>query len=132
MDQSRSVTGHFEIIRVTLTVATPVDGAPSPAVGTWTNDWGTVVTCEMVNATVTNLADTRRDRCSGWIGTGSVPASGSDNSVTILHTTNSTITWTWDTDYRIYSSATAFGIVIPALSYGNWMGFKFRKCNIQR
>jgi hypothetical protein len=33
--------------------------------------------------------------CTGWIGTGSVPSSGTGTSVTFSISANSTITWTW-------------------------------------
>lgn len=34
--------------------------------------------------------------CTGWIGTGDVPSSGSGTSVVFTVTTNSTLTWTWE------------------------------------
>jgi predicted outer membrane repeat protein len=39
--------------------------------------------------------------CTGWTGTGSVPATGSENSVTFAITQNSSITWLWKIQYQL-------------------------------
>jgi hypothetical protein len=39
--------------------------------------------------------------CTGWTGSGSVPASGTGTSVTFAITANSTITWTWKTQFEV-------------------------------
>jgi uncharacterized repeat protein (TIGR02543 family) len=46
--------------------------------------------------------------CTGWNGTGSVPASGAASAVTFAITTNSTITWNWKTQYYL-SVDSAYG-----------------------
>jgi len=127
MDQARSVTGNFEIIRVTLTVISTIDGTPSPAVGVYTNDWGTSVTCSMANVTVPVPPDTggygTRYVCTAWVGTGDIPAGGtvgawpSVPSVPAVLTTNSIITWQWKTQYRLTTSSSDMskGVPIPLL-----------------
>jgi len=39
--------------------------------------------------------------CAGWIGTGSVPTTGSTNSVSFIITQPSSITWVWKTQYEL-------------------------------
>lgn len=39
--------------------------------------------------------------CSGWVGTGSVPASGNSNAVTFALTAPSTLTWQWHTEFSL-------------------------------
>ena len=36
--------------------------------------------------------------CTGWLGTGSLPSSGSSNAVALTLTAPSTLTWTWQTE----------------------------------
>lgn len=43
--------------------------------------------------------------CTGWTGTGSVPASGSTNAVSFNITMNSSITWNWRTEFRLTISS---------------------------
>lgn len=48
------------------------------------------------NASVTVTSGTRAGYvCTGWIGTGSVPATGTTSSVTISMTQNSSVNWQW-------------------------------------
>jgi len=44
--------------------------------------------------------------CTGWTGTGDVPASGSETTVTFTITENSTITWNWKTQYLLSFTVT--------------------------
>jgi hypothetical protein len=49
------------------------------------------------NTSVTITSGTRPGYvCVGWTGTGSVPATGNENSVTIIMTENSSINWMWE------------------------------------
>ena len=78
-------------VQRSLTVASAHD-SPSPTVGVHSYADGTSVTAS-VSSPVTegSLVWT----CTGWTGTGSVPASGSAATVTFSITADSTITWTW-------------------------------------
>ena len=81
-----------------LTVASE-HGSPSPPVGDNWYDDGSEVT-----ASVTSPADETdgtRYRCTGWTGTGSVPATGTETSVTFTITEPSAITWNWITQYQL-------------------------------
>jgi hypothetical protein len=72
-------------------------GAPTPPSGTF--PFGQSIT-ESVKSPVAGPAETQYV-CTGWIGTGSVPASGTDTTVTFTINQNSSITWTWKTQYRV-------------------------------
>jgi len=65
---------------------------PNPTVGDHYYNNGSSVTCS-VTSPVTEGGTVWT--CTGWTGTGSVPASGSGLSVTFSITQNSTITWNW-------------------------------------
>jgi hypothetical protein len=68
-------------------------GLPTPAVGSHTYDYGTQVTCTMP---VTNVVvDGTQYVCVGWTGTGSVPTSGTGNSVSFNLEKDSSIIWQW-------------------------------------
>jgi hypothetical protein len=47
--------------------------------------------------------------CTGWTGTGSVPASGEGDSVTFIITEDSSITWNWATGYWVEFSVVGKG-----------------------
>jgi len=59
-----------------------------------------------------------RHLCSGWLGIGDVPVSGSTNTVTFTPSQTSTLTWIWETEYQLVVSATGGGTVdIPDAWY---------------
>jgi len=67
---------------------------------------------------VTNTVDSTADEsngvryaCVGWTGTGSVPSSGSGNSVSFALTNDSALTWHWDTEYYLDTETGAGGTV---------------------
>ncbi len=70
-------------------------GSPTPVSGDIGQ--GTVVT-ESVASIVDGDAGVRYV-CTGWTGTGSVPASGTGTSVTFILMQDSSITWSWKTQY---------------------------------
>ena len=77
-----------------LTVTSPY-GSPAPTSGWF--DAGTSiqasVTSPVAGSIVTQFA------CSGWTGTGSVPASGAANATLFTINQPSSITWNWETQY---------------------------------
>jgi hypothetical protein len=79
-----------------LTVSSAHD-SPSPGVGDNPYDNGSSVTCS-VTSPLTEAGQVWT--CKGWVGTGSVPSSGSGSSVTFTITENSTITWNWQVQER--------------------------------
>ncbi len=71
-------------------------GSPVPAVGVFHYAWKSAVTCS-VDAVV--LEGGTNFTCTGWIGSGSVPASGDGNHVVVvLEELDSSIEWQWAND----------------------------------
>ena len=87
-----------------LTVASPYD-SPSPLSGWF--DSGSGIT-ESVTSPVSGGIGTQYV-CTGWSGSGSVPASGSASSVTFTITAPSSITWNWKTQYQVTFDQTGIG-----------------------
>ena len=72
-------------------------GAPTPPFGTnWVQSTPAPMVTNRIDAVITNGGS--RFHCVGWTGTGSVPPSGTINSVTFILTNFSTLTWNfaWD------------------------------------
>ena len=84
-------------------------GTPNPNVGSYLYGDGSSVTCNVSSFVVENGTSYT---CTGWTGTGSVPASGSGSSVTFTITQNSTITWNW------MVTPTQFGLVVGVSGSG--------------
>jgi hypothetical protein len=71
--------------------------SPSPTSGVFT--YGTSITAS-VTSPVAGPAGTQYV-CTGWTGTGDVPASGTGTTLTFTITQNSSITWNWKTQYYL-------------------------------
>jgi PKD repeat protein len=99
-------------IDVCLTVESEF-GAPTPPIGANHFKSGTVVDASVVSP-VAGLPSTRYV-CTGWTSAGSVPLTGFTNSVTFEITQNSSITWTWKTQYYLMTtvSPSGSGIITP-------------------
>ncbi|MBN1755171.1 PPC domain-containing protein [bacterium] len=83
---------------VTLSIAS-AHGEPSPSRGLHYYLRGTVINA-YVNSPVDEGFPNLRFSCSGFSGTGSVPATGDSNYVSFTIYTNSTLTWNWTNTYR--------------------------------
>lgn len=95
MNSNHTVTANYQT-QYYLTVTSPYD-SPTPPSG-WFNP-GTIIT-ESVTSPMPGPSGTRYV-CTGWTGTGSVPASGSDTHLTFTISMNSSITWNWATQYQV-------------------------------
>ena len=98
------------------TVDFVVEGSPSEHGTPTPHDYGTNAVDE--GSTITNTVATPADEsagqrwvCLGYEGTGSVPASGTSNTVSFTITNNSTLTWVWTNEYELVVSAAANGSV---------------------
>ena len=91
ISQDSTVTWIWQITQWTLNVTSAHD-SPSPTVGNHLYNDGSSVTCS-VTSPVTEGSTVWT--CTGWVGTGSVPPSGSSTSTSFTITQNSTITWNW-------------------------------------
>ena len=107
MTRARSITANFALDEHTLTVIS-AHGGTDP--GTETAAWGSALSQYVTNSPV-----------SGGVGTQYVCTAGAvvDNdftqlaptNVTLTLTNNATLTWQWDTEYRLNTEAGAGGSV---------------------
>jgi PKD repeat protein len=97
--QPSSITWNWKT-QYQLTVTSPYD-SPTPITGWF--DYGTIITAS-VTSPASGPSGTRYV-CTGWTGTGSVPASGASSSVTFTITQPSSITWNWKTQYYLTVSS---------------------------
>jgi len=80
------------VVQRTLTVSSARDN-PVPGIGPHTYNDGDPVTCSVTSPAIEGSVSYS---CTGWIGTGSVPSSGTGTSTgSFIITQDSTITWTW-------------------------------------
>jgi formylglycine-generating enzyme required for sulfatase activity len=103
----RTIAAYFGLKTFTLTVVSPY-GAANPA-GTTTNYWNTPITASVAGSPV--VAGTTQYVCTGWIGTGSVPAAGTGTNTTFSILTNSTVRWQWRTNFWLSAMAGEGGTV---------------------
>ncbi|MBN1674517.1 MAG: VCBS repeat-containing protein [Kiritimatiellae bacterium] len=107
--QNTAFTGTYTIFTYTLSVAS-AHGTGTPAAGTHIYDYGTSLTCAIGGSP--EIAGGTRYTCTGWTGTGNVPASGSGTTTPgFTLTQNSGITWNWQTAYYLDTTAGAHGSV---------------------
>jgi len=104
-------TNDLTATLISLTVISPYD-APVPPVGVTYYGKDASVSAS-VTSPDTNAPSGTRYVCTGWTGTGSVPSSGTGTSVNFIINQNSTLTWTWTTEYQLTTSAVGNGTVYP-------------------
>jgi uncharacterized repeat protein (TIGR02543 family) len=100
-----SVTGNYKT-QYYFAVVSPYD-SPTPTTG-WLDNGATItasVTSPWPGPTGTRYV------CTGWTGTGSVPASGTGSSVTFTITQPSSITWNWKAQYYLTVRTDPSGVV---------------------
>jgi hypothetical protein len=114
-----SIIGNYKT-QYYLIVTSPYD-SPIP-LGGWF-DFGASIT-DSVTSPVFGGSGTQY-MCTGWSGTGSVPASGSTSSVTFMISAPSTITWIWKTQHQVTFDQTGVGtdfagtvVTLDGLNYG--------------
>jgi formylglycine-generating enzyme required for sulfatase activity len=109
LGQAVNLTPTFAPIPVNLTVVSTY-GLASPPVGATNYPFNTPLSCSVAGSPVVN--GSTQYICTGWSGTGSVPASGAGTSTPGFNiTANSGITWNWLTQYRLNGSAGPNGFV---------------------
>ena len=94
-DKPRTIGVAIAERKISLAVSS-ASGTASPAVGTHVHSWGDAVTASVA---APPEADGTRRICTGWTGTGSVPADGSVSSVSFTMQEDSTLTWNWRTEH---------------------------------
>ena len=92
-------------------------GTPTPDGPVNHHEEGTPFSCSVSPAQI-ETEDTRR-RCTGWTGTGDVPATGTGTNVSFTTTLrNSSLVWNWESEYRIACSVSG---AATAFSATNWL-----------
>lgn len=84
-------------------------GSTVPSVGLHEYSTGSTVTCYVVESPLTS--GSTQYVGTGWTGTGSMPAGGTNLEATVILQTNSTINWRWTTNYWLGLSAADHGRV---------------------
>ncbi|MEI7900140.1 MAG: chitobiase/beta-hexosaminidase C-terminal domain-containing protein [bacterium] len=109
MDGSRAITSAFEIDRHKLIVTTPY-GIVWPEKGTNWFDYGSTNYVAVTNAPI--MIGETQYFCKGWAGTGSAPTSGITTNTGLFKLTNdSTIVWSWQTNYWMNTGVEGGGTV---------------------
>ncbi len=103
--------------QVALTVLSDY-GTPAPPRGTQNLALGATVNAA-VDAVVLEGIGTKHT-CLGWHGTGAVPATGTEPSLTFVIVQDSSLTWLWRTEYRLEASALPPELGTVEVSGGEW------------
>ncbi len=134
-----SITASFMRASRTLTIQSPY-GTPEPPAGTYTNQYGALLTNRLNNSTVPGTYTSLT--CIGWSMTGNIPFSGTNRTMTMTHTNNAILTWIWATNVSLSCSTNGSGTIsgdtnewtrqgytnqiqaVPAtgMSFGGWLG----------
>lgn len=116
----RAIWATFDIDRVPLQIAS-THGSPNPPVGTYTNDYGLVLT-----NTVEAIDDQEGAQyvCTGWTMAGNEETSGTTNWMAMTHTNDASLTWLWATQYWLTVDATVGGTADPT---NQWVGVGLTK-----
>jgi uncharacterized delta-60 repeat protein len=105
-------------IDVYLTVQSDY-GSPTPPVGSNYLNYGMTITASV--DLLIPAGEGTRYVCSGWTGTGSVPAAGDTSFCQFTITQNSTITWLWQTQYELTTNVSPLASgAITCLPEGAW------------
>ena len=96
-DGPREIAVTVTEVKLGLEVAT-AHGTATPAAGTTEWSWG-----DAVAASVPSIVEDGRSRyvCTGWTGTGSVPASGTAANVAFTIEEDSSIAWNWRKENQV-------------------------------
>ncbi|MGB9134258.1 MAG: PKD domain-containing protein, partial [Candidatus Bathyarchaeia archaeon] len=105
MDANHTATAHYTL-QYYLTVTSAYD-TPTPTSG-WFNA-GASITASVISPWAGSAGT--RYVCTGWTGTGSVPASGTASSVAFSISAPSSIMWNWKTQYYLTIKTKPSGIV---------------------
>ena len=96
-DGPRSVEATVTETKLPLAVASEW-GSPSPAPGSHALSWGAEVSASVEEP---EPEEGVRYVCTGWTGTGSVPASGTGTNLAFTIEEASTVTWNWRTQVLV-------------------------------
>ncbi|UCH32640.1 MAG: DNRLRE domain-containing protein [Candidatus Bathyarchaeota archaeon] len=104
MDKAKTITANYKT-QYYLTVISPYN-SPTP-----TSNWfdaGTYITASVTSPALGSIGT--RHLCTGWIGNGSVPSSGTTISIAFTIDEPSTITWNWENQYYLTVNSNPLGL----------------------
>ena len=107
MTSARAICAVFEPIMHEVTIQSEY-GEITPTNGTYAVAEGTVFEAsapEVVDNVTTQYV------CTGWTGTGSAPASGTEANVSFMVLEDSSVTWNWQTNYLMSVTVVGDGTV---------------------
>lgn len=107
------IQARFQADQVTLQIVS-AHGSGSPAAGTYTFGYGTVVSNSMLNEVIGRM----QYACSGWTLQGQQPAAGSSNVAVFCLTNNATLTWLWQTQVLLTVASDGHGVITPMAAAG--------------
>jgi len=90
----------------TLTIVSAY-GTATPAPGVYSHPRGTPLTNSMTN----QIGPDTRHLCTGWSMIGDGPASGTANTMNMILTRDSVLTWQWRTEHRVQTAISGNGTV---------------------
>jgi hypothetical protein len=94
---AESAAAALTVNPVSLTIVSAFAAASVPPAGLYSYGYGTNVTCTVTGSPVV-VWDAQSEVvnvCTGWTGTGSVPAAGAGTNVSFAMTNNCSLTWRW-------------------------------------
>ena len=91
-------------VNPTLTVVS-AHGAPDPAVGAHVMTTGTLVNASVSGSPELDTTGTTRFVATGWMGGGSVSASGATTQTSFNLALDSTLSWQWKTQHQVAATA---------------------------
>jgi hypothetical protein len=121
------ITWLWAIPQPSLTVIS-AHGSPNPAVGTHTYNSQTTFNCNVPSPII---EEGKTWTCIGWTGTGSVPLDGTTNSVDIVLSQDSTITWNWVTVPCSLIVVSNFGSPSPTLGFNTFDSGSSITCSVE-
>jgi len=107
---NHTLSAVFASEQYTLTIESS-HGTPMPARAIHTNDYGAIVTCELIDSPITQ--GLTQYVCRGFSSTGSFSWTGRVTNVQFAVTEDSSLTWNWGTNVLLTATA-EYGTLIDA------------------
>ena len=93
-DGPRTISVLVQEVKLSLSVES-AHGDPSPASGVHSVSWGTVIDASVIEPVPTNGV---QYACTGWAGSGNIPASGVGTNLVFTVEEDSSLVWQWRTN----------------------------------
>jgi len=121
VQSNHTLQALFASEQYTLTIEN-THGTPHPNRGTHTNEYGTIITCELIDSPITQ--GSTQYVCQGFASTGSLSWTGAVTHVQFAITEDSSLTWNWKTNVWL-TTTVEYGSLT-----GAWNGWQALYTNI--